>query len=159
MLEILSSIDDFQHVCFIELEKINETIYEYNPHLNYDNKKNYKLNKYGKGPFCKFKIPKGYAGKKGVYLILENGNIQYVGKCENFESRYNAGYGNISPRNCFEGGQNTNCKINGLILSRIKSGSKIELKFFETENYSQIEDFYIQKLKPSWNGQFRFKSS
>lgn len=148
----LVSIEDFQHVCFIEPEEINGKIYEYIPHSKYKNEKNYKLNKYGNGPFCKFKIPKGFFGKKGVYIILENENIRYVGKCEDLEVRYNAGYGIISPRNCFEGGQNTNCKINSLILSMRKNRSKIELRFFETNEHSTIEEYFIKKLNPRWNG-------
>ena len=30
--------------------------------------------------------------------------------------RYNNGYGRISPRNCFQGGQSTNCRVNNLIF-------------------------------------------
>lgn len=148
----LVSIEDFYHVCIIEPEKINDEIFEYISHSKYKKEKNYKLNKYGNGPFCKFKIPKGFFGKKGVYIILENENIRYIGKCENLEARYNAGYGIISPRNCFKGGQNTNCKINSLILSMIKNGSKIELRFFETKQHSKTEKSLIEKFNPSWNG-------
>jgi len=147
------SIQEFKHVCFIKPElDSGRHVIEYQPQSKYENKNNYKLNKYGKGSFCKFKIPKGYLGKKGVYLILLNDKMQYVGKCEDLESRYNIGYGIISPRNCFEGGQITNCKINSLVLFEFKKGSKIELKFHETDNHSLVETELIKQINPKWNG-------
>ena len=54
---------------------------EYTPHLRYNNSKNIPLHEYGRGPFCRFKIPKKYYGKMGVYIILVKGNIKYVGEC------------------------------------------------------------------------------
>jgi len=149
----MNNLDEFKHVCIIIPKKdSNRKIIEYQPHLRYYNKNNHRLNKYGRGPFCKFMIPSGYLGKKGVYLILVNDKILYIGKCVDLDARYNNGYGNISPRNCFEGGQNTNCKNNSLILSEFKKGCKIELKFYETDNYSRIEEELIKEIDPKWNG-------
>ncbi len=47
----------------------NGKIDEFFPQSRYDNKKGLNLHTYGKGAFCKFKIPKDYR-KEGVYLIF-----------------------------------------------------------------------------------------
>lgn len=65
--------------------------------------------------------------------------------------RFNMGYGHISPRNCYVGGQPTNCRINSLILETYKRGSHIELLFYETANRFNIESTLIKKLNPEWN--------
>jgi hypothetical protein len=40
-------------------------------------------------------------------------------------ARFNAGYGNISPKNCFKGGQETNCRVNNLVHSAALAGERI----------------------------------
>lgn len=124
---------------------------EFLPQQRYENKKNYPLNKYGKGSFCKFSIDRKFSGKSGVYIISVNEKIQYVGECDDFHKRFVMGYGNISPRNCFEGGQLTNCRINSEILKCSKSQEKIQLYFLETKDRYNIEHILILKLNPSWN--------
>jgi len=152
MKEILIHNWKFEYVCQIAPESDPQgNPEEFFPQERYENKKNLPLNKYGKGPFCKFSIDKKYAQKSGVYLISIQENIQYVGECDNFHKRFDMGYGNISPRNCFEGGQSTNCRINSDILKMIKSKEKIQLYFLETEDRFTIEHALIQKLKPIWN--------
>ena len=61
------------------------------------------------------------------------------------------GYGNISPRNCFEGGQSTNCRINSDILSLFKLKKSIQLYFLETKNRFKIEHELIINQSPVWN--------
>jgi hypothetical protein len=109
-------INDFKFICEIK-PLINDRgqIMEYYPSTKYNNRANKKLNKYGKGPFCRFRIP-NIINSEGVYIIKVNNDILYVGECENLSHRFNLGYGQISPRNCFVGGQSTNCKINSYIL-------------------------------------------
>ena len=142
----------FGHVCEIIPNLDNEgNAVEIFPQSQYENKKNLGLNKYGKGPFCKFTIDRKYAGKTGVYLILVNDKIQYVGECDDFFKRFGMGYGNISPRNCFEGGQSTNCRINSDILSLFKLKKSIQLYFLETKNRFKIEHELIINQSPVWN--------
>ena len=149
-LEILDYI--FGHVCEIipNLDGEGNAI-EILPQSQYENKKNLDLNKYGKGPFCKFTIDRKYAGKTGVYLILVNDKIQYVGECDDFFKRFGMGYGNISPRNCFEGGQSTNCRVNSDILSLFKLKKSIQLYFLETKDRFKIEHELIINQSPVWN--------
>ena len=87
----------------------------------------------------------------GVYVIKVEDLIKYVGECENLSGRFNTGYGNISPRNCFVGGQSTNCKINNYILNENQKGRKIHLYFVETEDRFSVERELIKKHKPGWN--------
>jgi hypothetical protein len=75
----------------------------------------------------------------------------YIGECVNLSSRYNAGYGQISPRNCFVGGQETNCRINNLIYGEATHSHKIELWFHQSDHYKSIEAELRKELNPAWN--------
>jgi hypothetical protein len=142
----------FQYICEIipELDADGIPI-EYMPQSRYKNSTNIPLHEYGYGPFCRFKIPNKYNGKMGVYITLVDSDIKYVGECEDLGTRFNMGYGNISPRNCYVGGQPTNCRINSLILEMYKRGSQIELLFYETRDRFNIERTLINELNPEWN--------
>lgn len=142
----------FTYICEI-LPKVDAlgNIVEFFPQERFENKGNLKLNKYGVGPFCKFTVDKKFSNKAGVYLLMVEQDIRYVGECDDFYKRYNMGYGNISPRNCFDGGQPTNCRINSSILSSIKSNNSVNLYFLETEERFKIEYELIQSQRPLWN--------
>ena len=142
----------FGYVCEIAPNLDSEgNVMEIFPQSKYENKKNLNLNKYGEGPFCKFTIDRKYSRKSGVYVISVNSEIQYVGECDDFFKRFGMGYGNISPRNCFESGQPTNCRINSSILTLFKSNRIIQLYFLETHARFKIEYELIGKLNPPWN--------
>lgn len=142
----------FKHVCNISPKTdSHDQILEFFPQDAYKNKKNLSLHKYGRGPFCKFSINKEHSQKLGVYLMAIDNCIFYVGECEDLYQRFSMGYGNISPRNCFDGGQPTNCRINTEILKNLKKGNKVQLYFFETEDRFEIEHKLIAKLNPIWN--------
>ena len=141
----------FKLIC--ELKPLTDEhgqIVEYFPANEYKNSANKKLNQYGKGPFCQFRIP-STVNREGVYIIKANDDIKYIGECENLSQRFNLGYGLISPRNCFVGGQSTNCKINSHILKVTKNGGKVYLFFYETTQRFRIESELIKKYKPDWN--------
>jgi hypothetical protein len=142
---------EFQLVCNIMPELGNNGVpIEYNPQSKYLNYRHLPLHAYGKGPFCRFGIP-NFLHKTGVYVVLVNEQPRYVVECEDLAKRWNMGYGNISPRNCFKGGQPTNCRINNLILASYKSNSEIKLLFHPTNNRFEIESLLIQELVPAWN--------
>lgn len=119
----------FDHVCEIIPESENGIPLEFMPQSRYKNESKLSLNRYGHGPFCRFLVPKRFARRTGVYLILIDEHTRYVGECEDLAKRYNMGYGSISPRNCYEGGQLTNCRINNHVLREHKKDSKIDLYF------------------------------
>lgn len=141
----------FINVCDIEPERNSRgSVKNYMPQERYENRNHLSLSQYGKGPFCKFKIPNNY-NQSGVYAITVNDTVNYIGECVNLSSRYNMGYGNISPRNCFVGGQDTNCRINNLIFSETKNGRHVALWFFHTSSYKEVEDKLRGHLKLKWN--------
>jgi len=61
------------------------------------------------------------------------------------------GYGNISPKNCYKGGQETNCRLNNLIFQSATAGAGIALWFHETANYKAVERELRAELVPEWN--------
>lgn len=141
----------FRFVCFIDpLRTEDGAIQQFMPQDRYDNVQALPLSKYGSGPFCKFKIPWELT-PSGVYAFSIGGEVQYIGECENLGRRFNMGYGNISPRNCFAGGQDTNCRINHLIFKEASKGSKIALWFHETADYKQVEAELRSTRAFPWN--------
>jgi len=138
------------------------------------------LNRYGQGPFCKFKI-KDHLKEKGLYcyVVKDDGKddnkddskyigkitgnkygLKYIGKVTrdmNFEKRFNAGYGNISPYNCYKDGQATNCHINSIVNKELLDGREILVGFCAMENDIEIsnkEKELIENIKPEWNIQY-----
>ena len=96
---------EFEYVC--DIEPLRETDGSLRHHMSqgrYINARNLPLNRYGSGPFCKFRIPNRLE-VSGVYVLTVDGAPRYVCECANLSARFNAGYGNISPKNCFKGGQ------------------------------------------------------
>ncbi|NQU77187.1 GIY-YIG nuclease family protein [Candidatus Falkowbacteria bacterium] len=140
----------FVKVCDIKPVDKNGLILENYPQTRYKNVKNLPLHKHGKGPFCKFKISLEYNRKAGVYALVCDDVVKYIGECNDLGRRWNAGYGQISPRNPHRDGQQTNCRINNLILNKVKNGKIIELFFYKT-NKLDIENDLIFKLNPEWN--------
>ena len=60
-------------------------------------------------------------------------------------------FGAIHPKNCYVGGQSTNCKINALVLKSTKASQRLDLFFLETEDRHAIEAWLIEELHPPWN--------
>jgi len=142
----------FLKICNIDpVRDETGSVYEDKPYLRYDNKKGLRLHSYGLGPFCSFRVPSSCNGLSGVYAVRVDGDWVYVGKADDLGVRFNPGYGNISPRNCFEGGPQTNCRINNLILKEVKKGALVELFFYETLELESVEAKLIRTLKPPWN--------
>lgn len=123
----------------------------FNPEKSYKNNKGHNLNKYGQGPFCRFSINPKWEGVSGVYAFFIGNELSYIGQCLNFLQRFNIGYGNISPRCCYEGGQSTNCKMNKVVLDAYQKGNTVDLYFHTTTNYDQVEYKLIQHFKPMFN--------
>jgi len=125
----------------------------YNPQERYAKARTTRLNPHGAGPFCRLKIP-GLPTASGVYAVSLDGKVAYVGCAENLSERWGPrGYGLISPRNCYVGGQPTNCKINGRILRVKLEGDRADLYFHETRAFKAVERELIDALSPPWNGQ------
>ncbi len=148
---------DFDFITRISPERDpSGAIREFLPQSHYQNIKNLSMNKHGSGPFCQFRIPSNLP-LPGVYVVTVDSEVAYVGECLNLSERFNArGYGTIHPRNCFERGQPTNCKINNLILRESKLERELELWFCETDDRKRLEIKLIKELRPPWNTQLRW---
>ena len=142
---------EFEHICDIELLRDTDgSVLGFMPQDRYNNARNLPLNRYGVGPFCKFKISNRFRAS-GVYVFVIAGEVRYVGECANLSGRFNVGYGNISPKNCFKGGQETNCRLNNLIYTVVQAGQRISLWFFQTAAYKSVEAALRSALNPPWN--------
>jgi len=122
----------------------------FQPQSEYRNEENLPLSRYGSGSFCRLRVP-GDIHCAGVYFIVAGGQLAYVGECEDFSQRFNTGYGQISPRNCYESSQETNCRINQSVLTYAESGSKVEVYFIETADRFALEKACINTYGPPWH--------
>jgi len=140
---------DFVFVQDLVPECENGKVKEYYPQNAYNNKHRLPLHVYGAGAFCRFSIQAPPV--PGVYLWIVDGQILYIGETANLQQRFNVGYGNISPRNCYIGGQSTNCKMNKVVMEYYKKGKAISLYFHQTENYKQVELLLLSRFNTKYN--------
>lgn len=127
----------------------NGKVIKFYPQKEYNNKDNLPLAYHGKGAFCHFSI--NAPSTSGVYVWVAGDNIIYIGETQNLAQRFNMGYGNISPRNCYVGGQSTNCKMNKIVMEYYEKHTPIELYFYETAQYKQIEIELLRRYKTKYN--------
>lgn len=139
------------HICDITpTQTADGTVQILMPQDRYAKRDLYPLNKYGAGPFCKFKIPSNYA-HPGVYLLTVGDEVRYIGETNNLSRRYNMGYGTISPKNCYKGGQETNVRINNLIYLSALKGEILSLWFHQTDDFKTIEASLRLAHRAPWN--------
>ncbi|MBE7519574.1 MAG: hypothetical protein HS107_10070 [Thermoflexaceae bacterium] len=105
---------------------------------------------YGFGPFCRFKVPSAPASA-GVYAFVVDEVLVYAGISANRRHRLNQEYGRISPRNCFEGGPRTTCRVNSLLCRAAMAGIWITLLLKQTPGPRELERVLITSLRPAWN--------
>ena len=142
---------EFDYVDRIEpLRDSDGSVRQFMPQNRYKNTQETPLNRYGVGPFCKFRISNRFQ-TSGVYVITLDDDIRYVGECANLSERFKTGYGNISPKNCFKGGQETNCRLNNLIYTAAAAEKQITLLFFQTADYKTMEAALRSVLDLAWN--------
>lgn len=152
--------DDFMKIGnyefdYIETIEIKEKITKEKPEhpaerYKKKNKKNLPLLQEGLLDFCKFKLQNA-KDVCGVYAWVINDEVVYIGEAINFRKRFNMGYGIISPRNCFVGGQKTNCKMNNVVLETYKNGQTIDIYFFETKDYKAVEKELLLEITTRYN--------
>jgi len=124
-------------------------VIRYYPQNDYNNKKSLSLSDHGKGAFCRFSINAG--DWPGVYIWVVEGQIIYIGETAGLRQRFNTGYGNISPRNCYIGGQTTNCKMNKVVLCSYEQGKVVRLYFYKTSDYKRVELELLRKINTPYN--------
>lgn len=113
-----------------------------------------RLNRHGYGPFCRFSVV-GLPAAPGVYALTVAQQLAYIGiATKSLRERWGPrGYAEIQPRNCFRGGQSTNCKVNHAILWAAQRRLAINLWMYETAIPRPIEKRLIAELAPPWNEQ------
>jgi hypothetical protein len=142
---------EFKFVCKLEVERdYCGDIIKHFPQERYYAADTTPLNRYGSGPFVKFKIANNLKFC-GVYVLTVERSPRYIGEAANLSQRYNMGYGNISPRNCYKGGQETNCRLNNLIFKEVEQGRTVELWFLPTPDYKDIELRLRAEHRLEWN--------
>jgi hypothetical protein len=144
----------FKRVCDIEPRRDDGgVVIAFLRQSRYQNIRGVRLHKYGAGPFCEFKVSSAFIPASGVYAIMAASELKYIGQCVyGLSHRFgSSGYAKIQPRNCFSGGQETNCRINNLIYQTALNNIPIDLWFFETLDYTSVEDKLIRQFKPPWN--------
>ena len=124
-------------------------VIKYYPQNDYDNKKGLPLSYHGKGAFCRFCIT--VDDWPGVYFWFVDGQIIYIGETAGLRQRFNMGYGNISPRTCYVGGQSTNCKMNKIVLSLHEKGKTVSLFFYKTTDFKRVELDLLGKINTPYN--------
>lgn len=123
------------------------------PHARYANSNNLPLNPHGLGPFARLAL-QPLPSRPGIYAILEGSRrVLYIGRArDSLSTRWGPrGYAVIHPRNCFVGGQSTNCRVNALIVQAIVQGSGLALYVHVTPDSTELETQLIARLKPPWN--------
>ena len=142
----------FRFVCDIEPDRDGDgRIREYMPQARYKGAGVSRLNPNGAGPFCRFRIPSTWR-LSGVYAVSVADRIMYIGECASLAVRWGLGqYGSIQPKNCYVGGQSTNCKVNNRVLQTCRDGRSVQLWFHQTDSYKSLEQRLRAALRPEWN--------
>ncbi len=68
----------------------------------------------------------GLPASEGVYAVFAGQDLAYIGGAVNLAKRW-YDYGQISPKKCYVGGQETNCRVNKLILQTARRSSRMTL--------------------------------
>lgn len=128
-------------------------ITEFSPQSNYSKANVSRLNEHGHGTFCKFRIvvQQGLERQGGVYALIADESVCYIGECEDLTRQFNKGFGTIYPANCYEGGQSNSCKINRQVLEVSKAGGHVDLYFHATHDRKEVKRRLIVSDKPPWN--------
>ena len=113
------------------------------------------LHRYGEGPFCRFRIAReSHWRRGGVYAVTCGDAVRYIGKCQDLAAIWNC-LGRISPSAVRqEGGQQTHCRINALILKEIKQAVEVILWFHAVEHdvdRGLLKNRSVDALNPPWN--------
>ncbi len=141
---------EFVFIETIELIKTKDGTLSYEPQSRYKNAGTMPLHEYGEGAFCRFKL-KNAKDVSGVYAWVIDDEVVYIGEATNFRKRFNMGYGVISPRNCYIGGQITNCKMNKVVWKEYEKSNRIQIYFYETPHYKEVEEELLLSITTKYN--------
>lgn len=147
---------DFEHLGTIEPDRDDDGRHgALLPQSRFERAATARLHAYGQGPFCRFRIARK-RHEAGLYVLTLDDAPVYAGECTDVGKRWGPnGYGGISPRNCFDGGQPTNCRVNAAILAEAQRGGRLDLWFSalsgSRDDRRAAETRLIHCLSPPWN--------
>ena len=106
--------------------------------------------------FCQMKLNDDFDyNEPAVYIWTikpkgkKNVNVVYVGETSKFLERIKDGYGHITPRNVFKGGQSTNCKMNYVVREKNDKDNEVRIYYMKCKTRKkakEIEKELIVKL-------------
>ncbi len=103
------------------------------------------LNRYGDERYCKFSITNNH-NDKGLYCFIVDGKPKYIGRTlTNFHDIINNGCGKITPANCYNDGQLTNCRINSGINEAINNDLKVKLGIYKMNESSNADIINLKR--------------
>ena len=116
---------------------------------------NVQLHRYGRGPFCRFSVAQRHSWRAaGVFVITCDDAARSVGETLNLARFWNH-RGGITPSAVRQqGGQQTHCRINSLILDEAERGANIVLWFHPVENDAVRKELKVRlvaALNPAWD--------
>lgn len=108
------------------------------------------IHQYGGEEFCRFSIDQKWKKISGVYVLIQEGDIIYIGQASDFYKRFSQ-YGDIPEKGCYKGGRSTDCKINSMILKSYEEDKAIDLYFHETSRYDSVERALLANIPTKYN--------
>ena len=124
------------------------------PQDRFKNPKGYSLAPENDVFYCSFNVaaPK----RSGIYLILINGKIVYIGRAKCLHNRLSLQYGRVSPRHPYAGGQIQKCRTNAKINSAICKGEYVTVEWKVCSDYIEQEKLLLSEPsnRPLWNIRF-----
>ncbi|OKY79116.1 MAG: hypothetical protein BTN85_1622 [Candidatus Methanohalarchaeum thermophilum] len=143
---------EFNFVCEIEPVRDGDgSIRYFMPQKRYSEANSASVHQFGWGPFCKFEISTDYGGSEGVFALKVDEKIKFIEETCDLDKKFNRGYGEITPENCFKDDKEDNCRINHNIFEEKRMNRSICLYFKETSNREKLKNQLIQKIEPEWN--------
>lgn len=99
--------------------------------------------------YCDFAVPT--LEEKGVYILVIDDKVVYIGKTNNFNNRWNNGY---CKAGLHSNKPSTNERINHAILIATFEGKPIELWWCKTNDMDELEEQLIRTHEPKLNIEF-----
>lgn len=121
------------------------------PQDRYSNSEQRALHRYGSGPFCQFDLDvQAYEDAEGVFLITVGSEPKYIGKSSKI-GKYIYDISNVSPSACYEGGQQTVCRINTKLFRAAQEGRDVSVWATESKNSDRIKQELRNRFTLPWN--------
>ena len=121
------------------------------PQDRFRNPKSYLLHSSHDVFYCAFKV--NAPRKAGIYRILVDGGLVYIGRAADLKNRLSTQYGNVSPRHPFAGGQLQKCRTNAKINDALCRGKRVVIHWEVCNDYIAKERDLLKDpaCRPEWN--------